>query len=74
MVRNIAGFAVVAVIAMIGLRLLMGLFGAVLGLVLTLLYWAFIGFVIYTLLRIFAPGLANRIRDTIRGNSSSTTP
>ncbi len=74
MVRNIAGFAVVAFIAMIGLRLLMGLFGAALGLVFTLLYWAFIGWVIYTLLRIFAPGVANRIRETIRGSSSSSTP
>lgn len=72
MVRTVGGFAVLAVIAMIGFKLLMGLFGAVIGLVVTLLWWAFLGFVVYTLLKIFAPELATRIRNTIRGTSAST--
>jgi predicted lipid-binding transport protein (Tim44 family) len=71
MVRTVGGFAVLAVVAMLGFKLLMGLFGAVLGLVVTLLWWAFLGFVVYTLLKIFAPGLAQRIRETIRGPSTT---
>ncbi|MGH7524231.1 MAG: hypothetical protein ACREK8_07990 [Gemmatimonadales bacterium] len=70
MVRTIGGFAVLAVVAMLGFKLLMGLFGTLIGLVITLLWWAFLGFVVYTLLKIFAPGLAQRIRDTIRGPST----
>ena len=72
MVRTIGGFAVLAVVAMLGFKLLMGLFGAVIGLLVTLLWWAFLGFVVYTLLKIFAPGLAQRIRETIRGTSTAT--
>ena len=72
MVRTIGGFAVVAVIAVIGFKILMALFGAALGLLFTVLWWAFIGWVIYTLLRIFAPNTARRIRDAIRGTPSPT--
>lgn len=72
MVRTIGGFAVLAFVAMIGLKMLAGVFGMLWGLVLTVLWWAFIGFVVYTLLKIFAPGVASRIRDTIRGTPSPT--
>ena len=72
MVRTVGGFAVLAVVAMLGFKLLMGLFGTLLGLLVTLLWWAFLGFVVYTLLKIFAPGLAQRIRDTIRGPSTAS--
>jgi predicted lipid-binding transport protein (Tim44 family) len=71
MVRTIGGFAVLAVVAMLGFKLLMGLFGTLIGLLVTLLWWAFLGFVVYTLLRIFAPGLAQRVKDTIRGPSTT---
>jgi hypothetical protein len=64
---------VLAIVAMIGFKLLMGLLGTVLGLIVTLLWWAFLGFVVYTMLKIFAPGLAARIRDTIRGTSTSAS-
>lgn len=72
MVRTVGGFAVLAFVAMIGFRLLMGLFGAVIGLLVTLLWWAFLGFVVYTLLKIFAPGLATKIRETIRGTPAAS--
>jgi hypothetical protein len=68
MVRTVGGFAVLAFVAMIGFKLLVGFFGAVLGLLLTVLWWAFLGFVIYTLLKIFAPGLARRVRGAVRGD------
>ena len=72
MVRTVGGFAVLAFVALMGFKLLMGIFGTLLGLIATLLWWAFLGFVIYTLLKIFAPGLASRIRQTIRGTPSTS--
>jgi hypothetical protein len=71
MVRTVGGFAVLAFVALIGFKLVMGIFGALLGLVFTLLWWAFLGFVVYTLLKIFAPGLAQRIREVIKGPSAT---
>jgi len=71
MVRTIGVFAVLAFVAMLGFKLLMGLFGTLIGLVVTLVWWAFLGFVVYTILKIFAPGVAQRIRDTIRGPSTT---
>lgn len=71
MVRNVTGFAVFAFLAVIAFKLLAGLFGTILGLIFTLLWWALVGFVIYTIIKIVAPGLAARIRDTIRGERNT---
>lgn len=73
MVRNITGFAVFAFVAMIGFKFLMGVFGWLIGLVVTVLMWALVGFVIYTLLKIFAPGLASKVRETIKGDSAAVS-
>ncbi len=72
MVRNVAGFAVFAVVATMLFKLMVGFLGAAFSLVLTLLFWALIGFAIYTVLKIFAPNTADKIRSTIRGNGSSS--
>jgi hypothetical protein len=72
MVRNITGFAVFAFLAMVAFKLLAAVFGGLLGLILTILWWAFIGFVIYVLIKMFSPSTAAKIRDTIRGEGSST--
>lgn len=73
MVRNITGFAIFAFVAMIGFRFLMGMFGWLVSILMTVLMWALVGFVIYTLLKIFAPGLASKVRETIRGDSATTS-
>jgi hypothetical protein len=70
MVRNITGFAVFAFLAVMAFKLLTGIFGALIGLVFTILWWGFIGWVIYTILKIFAPDTAQKIRETIRGTGS----
>lgn len=72
MVRNITGFAVFAGLAVIAFKLLAAIFGSLLGIIFTLLWWAFLGFVIYTLLKIFAPRTASRVRDTIRGTDTTS--
>ncbi len=69
MVRNITGFAVFAFAALMAWKLLTSVFGALIGLVLTLVWWAFLGFVIYTILKMISPSTAQKVRETIRGNS-----
>jgi hypothetical protein len=71
MVRNITGFAVFAFLVMLAWKLLTGIFGALIGLALTLIWWAFLGWVIYTILKIFAPDTARKVKETIKGESAS---
>jgi divalent metal cation (Fe/Co/Zn/Cd) transporter len=71
MIRTVVGFAGFAFLAVIGFRLLLGVFGWVLGLLMTVLFWAFMGFVIYTLIKMFSPETASKIRSTIRGDQSA---
>ena len=68
MIRSVVGFAGVAVVAMIALKLLGGLFGFAISIFMMLLWLAFWGFVLYLVLRVFAPGLADRMRGVIRGD------
>ena len=68
MIRNIGGFAVFAFLAVLGFKLVFSVFGGLLGLVVSVLWWAFIGFVIYTIIKMFSPSTATKIRDTIRGD------
>jgi hypothetical protein len=63
MVRNVVGYAVFAAVVIMALKLL----GFVWGILGTLLWLAFLGFVFYLLLRLFSPNTADKVRDTIRG-------
>ena len=72
MVRNISGFAVFAFLALMAFKLLTAVFGALIGLVLTILWWGLVGFVIYTILKMVSPSTAQKVRETIRGNSAPT--
>jgi hypothetical protein len=67
MFRNLLGFAVLAVIAVFLLKVFFGLFGLVVGLFATVLWFAFIGFLIYLVLKVIAPGTAARVREVIAG-------
>jgi hypothetical protein len=67
MLRNLLGFAVLALIAVFLLKVFFGLFGLVVGLFATLLWFAFIGFLIYLVLKIIAPGTAARVKEVIVG-------
>jgi hypothetical protein len=68
MVRSLVGFAGFAVVALLALKLLGWIFGVAISLFFMLLWLAFWGFVIYLVLRIFAPGLAGKVKETIRGS------
>lgn len=67
MVRGVAGFAGFFVLFVIGMKLIGFLIGGLLGLVLKLVWFAFLGWVIFTIIRILSPSTADRIRETFRG-------
>lgn len=68
MLRNLFGFAVLAVVTVFVLKVVFGLFGLLLGLVVTALWLAFVGFMIYLVLKLFAPNTAARVREVIAGH------
>jgi hypothetical protein len=67
MLRRLLGYAVLAIVALFLFKLMLGLFGLFLGLLFTVLWFAFLGFVIYMILKIIAPGAAARVREMIAG-------
>ena len=72
MVRGVVGFAGVFVLFVIGMKLIGLVLGGLLALVLKLVWFAFMGWLIYTAIRILSPSTADRIRDTIRGRPSES--
>jgi thiol:disulfide interchange protein len=68
MLRNLFGFAVLAVVAMFLLKMVFGLFGLVVGLLAAALWFAFLGFMIYLVLKLVAPETAARVREMIAGH------
>ncbi len=72
MVRSMVGFAGFAIVALLALRLVGWVFGFAISLLMTLLWLAFWGFILYLVLRIFAPGLADRMRGVIKGDKPAT--
>jgi hypothetical protein len=67
MFRSILGFAVLAVVAWLALKLIFGMLGFVIGFAMTLLWLAAIGFIFYLVLRVISPRTADRVRDMIKG-------
>jgi predicted lipid-binding transport protein (Tim44 family) len=70
MVRKLFGFAVLAVVAWLGIHLFFGLIGFAIGIVGKLLWLAFLGFLVYLVLRVFAPDTADRVKEMIGGKPS----
>ena len=71
MFRSIIGFAVLAVVAWIALKIFFGLLSGIMGLAMTVLWLAAIGFVCYLALRLIAPRTADRVREAIKGRPSA---
>lgn len=72
MFRSILGFALLAVVAWFALKLVFGALGFVIGIAGTVLWLAFIGFVVYVALRLISPRTADRIRDMIKGRPAES--
>ena len=67
MFRSVLGFAVVAVLAWLGLKVVFSVLGGLIGLAMTVLWLAAIGFIIYLVLRVVSPSTAEKIREMIKG-------
>ena len=65
--QKLMGYSLLAIVALLAWRILTGLFGMLLGLVFSLLWLAFVGFMIYLVIRIFSPSTADRIQEMISG-------
>lgn len=68
--RKILGFAVLAVVAWLVLKIVFGMLGTIIGLGITVLVMAVFGYAFYLLLRIVAPGLADKVKGMISGQPS----
>jgi hypothetical protein len=73
MFRSLLGFALLAVVAWLGLKLMFGILGSLVGLAMTVLWLAAIGFFVYIALRIVSPRTADRIRDMIKGHPADAS-
>ena len=67
MLRNMFGFAALAVVAMIAIKFFFGIFGIIISLLGALLWFAFVGFLIYLALRVLSPSTADRVKEMNSG-------
>ena len=72
MIRRMLGFAVIAIVALLVLRIALGLLGVLIGLAVSVLVLAAMGYAFYLVIRVFSPATAARIRDVIRGHPTVT--
>ena len=71
MLRKVFGFAILAVVAYIVLRLALSLLGVVMHLVWTVITLALVGLVIYWVIKLISPGTARRVKDMISGERAA---
>lgn len=74
MIRRILGFVAIAIVALVVLKIALGLLGVLIGLAVSVLVLAAMGYAFYLVIRVFSPTTAARIRDVIRGNATPTPP
>jgi hypothetical protein len=72
MFRSLLGFALLAVVAWFALKLVFSMLGFVVGIAGTVLWLAFIGFLVYVALRLISPRTADRIREMIKGRPAES--
>ncbi len=71
MLRNIIGFAILAIVALVVLNLALHLVGFVFTAAWFLLKLALVGLVIYWVLKLIAPSTARRVREMIAGEKQA---
>ncbi|HXG97925.1 MAG: hypothetical protein E6J91_19630 [Deltaproteobacteria bacterium] len=72
MIRKILGFAAIAIVALVVLKIALGLLGLFIGLTVTVLVLAAMGYGFYLVVRVLSPASAARIRTVIRGTPTPT--
>ena len=71
MVRGLMGFAGLFVVAVVGFKLIGFLLVGFLAILSKLLWFAFLGWLIYLALRILSPSTADRVREVVTGKPKS---
>jgi len=66
-IRKILGYALLALVALVALRLAFGMLGFVWDLAWFLLKLALVGVVVYWVLKLVAPSTAQRVKEMISG-------
>ncbi len=69
MLRTIVGYAVLAVVGILALKLLFGLLSIAFSLFWALLWLALLGFIFYLVLKVISPSTAARVKDKIKGEA-----
>lgn len=67
MLRTLLGYAALAVIGLVLLKVVFALLGVAVSLFVSLVWFAAIGFVIYLVLKVISPASARRVREAIGG-------
>lgn len=67
MLRTIVGYAVLAVLGILALKLLFGLLSIAFTLFWALLWLAVLGFIFYLVLKVISPSTAARVKEKIKG-------
>lgn len=70
MVRKILGFALLAVLVLLAVKVTFAVLGTLLGLTMVLLVVAAVGYIMYQMLRVFSPSTAAWVRELIDGRPS----
>ena len=65
--QKLLGYSLLAIVGLFLWRVLTGLFGMIVGLLFSLLWLAFVGFIIYLIIRVFSPSTADKIQEMISG-------
>lgn len=72
MFRKILGFALLAVLVLLAVKIAFAALGTLLGLAMVVLVFAAMGYVMYLILRVFSPATAARVRELMGGRWSRT--
>jgi uncharacterized protein (DUF58 family) len=67
MIRKILGFALLAVLVLLAVKIAFAVLGTLLGVAMVLLVFAAMGYVMYAILRVFSPATAARVRTLMSG-------
>lgn len=70
MMRTILGYAVLAVVGLVALKLVFGLLSIAFTLFWAALWLAVLGFIFYLVLKVISPRTAERVREAIKGEPS----
>ena len=73
MIRKILSFALLALVALVVIKVAFTLLGVLLGLAVATLVLAAMGYVLYLMLRVVSPATAGKVREVMQGNPPPPT-